>query len=84
MCNCISEVATKVESHLKSQGIEIEGTPTMDAALMLDSLQMSTSTKIHYVQKVVSKKSERLVKKSVSITHQFCPFCGEAKAKTAA
>ena len=84
MCNCINEVTNKVASHLKSHGIEIDGIPTMDAALMLDTLQMSTSTKIHYVQKIVDKKGERLFKKSVSLTHQFCPFCGEAKAKSAA
>ena len=53
----------------------------MDAALMLDPMQLTTSTKIHYVQKVVGKKGERLVKKSVSITHRFCPFCGEDKQK---
>ena len=84
MCNCVVEVTAKVASHLESQGVEIVGTPVMDAALMLDSMQLTTSTKIHYVQKVVNKKGERLVKKSVSITHRFCPFCGGDKQKQAA
>ena len=56
MCNCVVEVTAKVASHLESQGVEIVGTPAMDAALMLDSMQLTTSTKIHYVQKVVNKR----------------------------
>ena len=84
MCNCVVEVTAKVASHLESQGVEIVGTPVMDAALMLDSMQLTTSTKIHYVQKVVGKKGEKHVKKSVDMTQQFCPFCGEDKQKHAA
>ena len=38
MCNCVVEVTVKVASHLESQGVEIVGTPVMDAALMLDSM----------------------------------------------
>lgn len=48
MCNCVVEVTAKVASHLESQGVEIVGTPVMDAALMLDSMQLTTSTKIRY------------------------------------
>ena len=56
MCNCVVEVTAKVATHLESQGVEIVGTPVMDAALRLDSMQLTTSTKIHYVQKVVNKR----------------------------
>lgn len=34
MCNCVVDVTAKVATHLESQGIEIVGTPVMDAALM--------------------------------------------------
>ena len=64
MCNCVVDVTAKVATHLESQGVEIVGTPVMDAALMLDSMQLTTSTRIHYVQKVVNKKGEKHVKKS--------------------
>ena len=60
MCNCVVEVTAKVASHLESQGVEIVGTPVMDAALMLDSMQLTTSTKIHYVQKVVNKRAKSM------------------------
>ena len=67
MCNCVVDVTAKVATHLESKGVEIVGTPVMDAALMLDSMQLTTSTRIHYVQKVVNKKGEKHVKKSAEI-----------------
>ena len=84
MCNCVVDVTAKVATHLESQDIEIVGTPVMDAALMLDSMKLTTSTRIHYVQKVVTKKGEKHVKKSVDMTHRFCPFCGERKQSPSA
>ena len=56
---CRSDGESRVT--LESQGVEIVGTPVMDAALMLDSMQLTTSTKIHYVQKVVNKRGEKHV-----------------------
>ena len=64
MCNCVVEVTAKVASHLESQGVEIVGTPVMDAALMLGSMQLTTSTKIRYVQKLLAKR--RKARKEIS------------------
>ena len=44
MCNCVVEVTAKVASHLESQGVEIVGTPVMDAALIF-----ADDTVTHYI-----------------------------------
>ncbi|NOY58935.1 MAG: hypothetical protein GXO75_08380 [Calditrichaeota bacterium] len=77
MCNCIEEIEKgKVKDQLteifKKEGLTVEFVEFIDKAIVF-----SNEIDLKTISNIEIKVNERKRKIKRSITHNFCPFCGQ-------